>query len=138
MGGGAGGRGGQTSQTKYFRFWFSAICCWNWCCTSDCKVKKKRKFGERIKSMKNNADMVNKKQSLAAYVQKNLIRSSKYCEFCLDRMLTLGMRAKMCKAAESSKKESEITVKASKVFWVRRANAPRHLFCADRMRCLTN
>ena len=58
----------------------------------------------------------NKKRSLAAYVQKNLIRLARFSVFCLDRMLTLGMRAKMCEAAESSKKESEITVKALKVF----------------------
>ena len=79
-------------------------------------MNKKRKFDERIKTMKNNADMVNKKRSLAAYVQNNLIRLARFSVFCLDRMLISGVPAKMFEAARSSKKESQITVKVANVF----------------------
>ena len=66
--------------------------------------------------MKKNTDMVNKKRSLAAYVQNNLIRLASFSVFCFDRMHILGMLAKMFEAARSSKKESQITVKVAKVF----------------------
>ena len=79
-------------------------------------MKQKRKFGERIKSMKKDADMVNKKRSLAAYVQNNLIRLARFSVFCFDRMLILGVFEKLFEAAQSSKKGSHITVKLPKVF----------------------
>ena len=60
--------------------------------------------------------MCNKKRSLAAYVQTNPLGDIMFSVFCAHQMLTLEMCAKMFEAAQSSKKENEITVKHQKFF----------------------
>ena len=66
----------------------------------DCELKRPTMFKKSCLKGK----YVQQKRSLAANVQTNLLGDIPFSVFCAHQMLTLGMRAKMFAAKQSSKK----------------------------------